>query len=39
MAEVIPLFEINYRDPGSALRKIADEIEARRAVSGRPFPC
>jgi hypothetical protein len=39
MAEIITLFESNYRSPVSALRKIADEIEARRAVSGRPFLC
>lgn len=27
MAEVVTLYKSNYRDPVSALRKIADEIE------------
>lgn len=28
LAEVIPLYESNYRDPAATLRVIADEIEA-----------
>lgn len=28
IAEVIPLYESNYRDPAATLRVIADEIEA-----------
>lgn len=28
IAEVVPLFESNFRDPAATLRVIADEIEA-----------